>query len=178
MKMLKGARFLHKWAGLLLAVMIGVMALTGFLLNHKDWLEYERSDSRAERREHAFAYFSDDNAEQMITRFANESGARDIKEIKIKSERGGYTWEIKPRDGDKVTIRNGLRQVDSQKKKQNALEGLVKRIHKGEFAGGVGRYFLDVGAVGIIFLSFSGLYISLKTMYKKRRRTGASPARD
>jgi len=178
MKILKGTRFLHKWAGLLLTILISVMALTGFLMNHEDWLECERSDSRAERGEHTFVYFNDDNAEQMITRLANECGTKDIKEIKIKSERGGYTWEIKSNSGDKIKIRNGVSRVNSPEKKNNFYKDLVKRIHKGEFAGSVGWYLIDVGAVGIIILTFSGLYLSLRTMYKKWRRTGASLARD
>jgi uncharacterized iron-regulated membrane protein len=115
----------------------------------------------------------------MIAKFASECGTNDIKEIKIKSERGGYTWEIKPRSGGKIKIRNGVSGVDSGEKKNKVLEDLVKRIHKGEFAGSIGWYLLDVGAVGIIILTFSGLYISLRVMCKKRqRRTGASVARD
>ncbi len=178
MWILKQTRFLHKWIGLFLAIVVSVTALSGFLMNHKHWLEGGRSESRSERWAGRLAYFDDDNAKQMMARIAAECGNKNIKEVKIKHEHGEYVWEIKLHRGGKIKIRNGVGRAESKEKEEKEDEGLkdfVEDLHTWKFAGPLGRYVLDAGAIAIIVLSFSGVYLSLRATYKKWRRSRAGP---
>ena len=170
MWMLKKMRFLHKWSGIVLAALIIAIALSGLLMNHKDWLECDQAGGPGGRQDVALSHFSDVNAADAIGKVADQCGNMDNKEIKIKREKGGYTWEIKARDGGKIKISDGVRRSGfGDGKRRSGLKQLVERVHKGEFAGSVGFYLIDIGAVSIIVLTLSGLYISLWIMYKKRR---------
>lgn len=166
----KNSRFVHIWLGVVLAIVISTTGITGFLLQHDDWI---RDGVVHETPKTPRAYFDDENAKQLLALATAEYGGDTIKEVEIRVSGGGYRWQIRTIEGTRITIRNG-KVVDIDKREDDPFRDLVDDLHTGDYFGDTGELLVDIGGISVAVLSLTGLYLWAKTTGKKwwRRLSG------
>ena len=178
-KTLKTFWTIHKWAGIVLALLVALVSVTGFLLLVKKdfaWLQppTERGGAAetaadflpidaifAAAAAHAAATGTDGFAELSDIDRVDFRPGRGIHKIRSKATAGGAPLEIQV---DAVTgevlAGPGVRRSD-----------LIERIHDGSFFGDWAHgWLMPAVAIGLLLLTFSGLWIWMEPIVKRRSR--------
>ena len=160
-------RSLHRWIGFTASVFLAVISVTGFFLAMKGRFAFMRppvqETASLERIEDILPVAE-------ILRIAFDAGHPELSEVK-EVDRVDY----RPKDNVfKVVSKDGYReiQVDGTQGKivSNAFRNdqLMEDIHDMSFfADAVHGYLLPVVAVGLCFLSISGIFIFLTPIYRR-----------
>lgn len=174
----------HSWGGLFLSVFILTVAVTGIILNHKDF--FLRGEIKQEKASGLLTASTDFNAIP-ITFAAAQSLARDhfgdgpIEKIELKDEHGVLIYKIVKGKGQEVVIdahsgamttKYGFK-VDPKDQK-TAKAGInwgkiVDDLHTGKILGTPGQLFIDFTSLVIIALTLSGIYLWWVPFFRKRR---------
>ena len=93
--MLKTTRWLHKWIGILLSIVLCVVGLTGFLLNHKDWIERKWQRAPDARRGTPYGVLSNQRAAEVLIEAATACDRLGADEGKVNRVGSGFEGEVK-----------------------------------------------------------------------------------
>lgn len=116
-----------------------------------------------------------------------ELGEVPLERIELKQERDGLVWKIKSRAGHEVLINASTGAAFSkgpyEKLGPPGADGRPARsfdwgkflldLHTGKIGGEVGKAVMTVAAGGLLFLTFSGLYLWLKPLLIRRTNARA-----
>lgn len=166
----------HKWTGICLASVFVVTAVTGFLLLFKkradwiqpptqtgvaapleDWISIDAAWSKIEALGHA-DFKSIDDVGRIDVRIKQ-------RVYKVHSKHNNTEVQLAARDGAVLSVAT---------RRSDWLEDL----HDGSFIGAPFRdYVMPVVALGLLFLVFSGIWLWMEPIVKRRRRKRARNAR-
>lgn len=119
----------------------------------------------------------------------SELGEVPLERIELRQERDGLIWKIKSRAGHEVLINAAtgravtkrayekLGPPDANGRPSRAFDWgkFFLDLHTGKIGGEVGKAVMSVAAGGLLFLTFSGLYLWLKPLLIRRGHARARP---
>lgn len=163
---------LHLWLGIITAVIVLVMSVTGILLNHKRALGFmvdPRPDATAPTDQalplaelvrlgiEAFNHpdYSDESA---------------INRMDFRPSRGIIKVRFRDPETTEVILNVITGEVISIAPRQDVW---LEHLHSGELFGDDWVILSDIGAVGLIILTFTGIYIWIFPALRKRAREKA-----
>jgi uncharacterized iron-regulated membrane protein len=127
------------------------------------------------------------NPEQALQLARTEFGAVPLERIELKNEHGALVWKIKQVRGTELWVdaRSGAHFTKGEYEKLHGRDAAgqpVKsfdwgkfflKLHTGEIGGAVGKAIMTAGAVMLLFLSASGVYLWAKPLFIRRANARA-----
>jgi hypothetical protein len=139
MKKMKQA---HLWIGLITSVFLLVEAITGLLLA-EPWLIGQQPKSQPMHTQ---------NVKQ-----GQISANNILQGNNIAQEAGQEQGSFGPKEGFRG------------ERGDNSLAGIIRGLHEGRLGNMDIRWAIDIAAISIIFLTLSGIYLSVKLLQAQRK---------
>lgn len=178
----------HGWGGAVLSLFILTVAVTGILLNHKDFffagkVKEGPTGLLTSSTDFAAVPVSFDRA-LAISR--EHFGDVPLEKIELKDERGVLQYKIVRGHGEEIRVDANTGEATSKYgAKLNATGAskynwakIVDDFHTGKFFGLAGTLLVDVTSGVIIALTLTGLYLWIVPLIRKRQskaRQAANP---
>jgi hypothetical protein len=175
----------HSWGGLFLSVFILIVAVTGILLNHKDFFFRKGEKNVATGPSGQLSSTTDLTA--LPISFADalalgcaHYGDVPLEKIELKDELGQLIYKICPGEGKEIRIdaftgeiksKYGYRLAAGVGKPKAGLNWakIVDDLHTGKIFGTPGKLLIDLTSGVIIALTLSGIYLWGVPWLRKRR---------
>lgn len=160
-------RSLHKWIGLAVSIVMLALAVTGIMLNHKKSLgympdiEHEASSGISQALP----------MEQVIAIAIQAAEKEDIKTIKDVDRIDYRTKNMyaKVRFKDSKTTEVIVDGVTGKVLNVGyRTDVFLEKLHSGEIFGSIFILISDIGAVSLVLLTFSGIYIWIYPKWRRR----------
>jgi len=167
--MYKVFRDTHKWTGIILAVVLINLSVTGFLLLLKkdfDWIQPPTRKGAAGEIAHFITVqqlfsvvFAQDHPDFRSLEDIDRIDFRPGKRVhKVRSVHGNSEMQIDAVTGEVLGI--ATRNSD-----------LIENLHDGSFFGRPAwRWLMPATAIGVLFLTASGLYLWIQPLWRRRQR--------
>lgn len=168
-------RNIHLWIGLIASFLIFLEATTGLLLVHTNWLNFDTKTTIYPLPLHPY---SDDVDILQALQRAAKSGQFSVNEIRLimnhtlgdghHGKAGNYKIRLKdPQQTLYVFDTKG----NLLYKEINITNNIIRDFHYGELEGYDLTWVIDLAAIGIIFLTFTGVYLGIRDLlYRKKRK--------
>jgi len=163
----------HLWCGLLASLVIFLEVLTGILLIHTNWLSFAKETYLYPTA--AKPYRDSVDIGTALQR-ASRSGNFSLEQVRLVMNHSlgdghhGTTGDYKARLRDTAqtlyifdTAGNLLR------KESNLTQNWVRDFHYGELEGADLTWLLDIVAIIIMFLTISGVILSLRSLRRSKK---------
>lgn len=164
----------HKWTGIVLALILATTAVTGFLLLLKKefaWIQPPtQRGTEGDYRE--FASIGEVIDAVLAQGHEDFTSVDDVDRIdfrpgksihKVRSVRNDTEFQVDAMTGEVVSGPD-VRRSD-----------LIERIHDGSFiADWFHDYIMPLSAIGLLFLTFSGIWLWLEPKWRRRKRNRAA----
>ena len=156
---------LHLWVGLICSIIILLESVTGLMLEEPQW--FGGSNVNSEGRFNPGGFQGNFNPGQFNQGDAGQAS-------------GGQTDGSQPNDGQANNGQAGNRQFGSgrfgnfngqipDRGGMGSLRQTVEELHRGVINGVDVHWIMDVVAIGLIFLSGSGIYMSIRILAAQRK---------
>lgn len=174
---LRLSRKWHEWLGLGTALLLCLSALTGLYLNHKDLFSGGPDPAarpKPAKAPQALALGTGEAAFTPAPALAlaeSKWGQAPLEHIHLKQEGRGLVWRLKATDGRELHVdaTDGRVLFDRGPKTNNGLNKLITDLHTGQIANLPGRLAMDAGALGLLILTGTGLYVWILPRLRRRR---------
>lgn len=113
--------------------------------------------------------------QQVMGRAAEQWGDVEVETLHLKSEDGAVVYKVKARDGREIVV-DASTGAFVEKTVPNKLGRIIKDLHTGKIAGGVGKLFVDFTSLTIIGLTATGVYLWVAPKWRKRKAGRRQPA--
>jgi uncharacterized iron-regulated membrane protein len=183
----------HSWGGVLMSLLILLVAITGFLLNHKDYLLH------GQRKEGPTGLLTSTthldslpiSFERAMEIARGHFGDVPLEKIELKDEHGWLAYKVSRGHGQEVLVdaRTGKAStkygIALQAKGESTLNWakIVDDLHTGKFFGSIGSLVVDLTSGTLVALTLSGIYLWGVPLLRKRQnartrlaQAGKSPA--
>lgn len=176
---LRLSRHWHEWLGLGTALLLALTALTGLYLNHKDLFGGGDVASRAKPAK-AEALLTARTAGALLDPSEALRAAQGLwgevrlEHVQLKRDGPGLAWRIKGVDGREVHVdaTTGRTLYQRGPRANHTFNKVIHDLHTGEVASLPGKVLVDAGALGMLILTGTGLYL----WWKPRRIRAARNA--
>lgn len=170
----------HSWGGVFLSVFILLVAVTGIILNHKDFFL-----NKGEKKEHASGLLTSTTDFGSIPVSFNQAlelarghfGDVPLEKIELKDERGQLMYKVVRGEGDEIRIDAQTAEVSTKYGMSLSETGtstlnwgkIIDDLHTGKILGLFGKLTVDFTSGVIIALTLTGIYLWGVPMLLKRR---------
>jgi hypothetical protein len=169
----------HSWGGVFLSVFILVVAVTGIILNHKDFfLKGEKkqgpSGSLTSTTDFAALPVSFPRALELAR---GHFGDVPLEKIELKDEHGQLMYKVSRGEGEEIRIDAGTGEMTTKYGMSLTETGkttlnwgkIIDDLHTGKILGLFGKLTVDFTSGVIIALTLTGIYLWGMPMILKRR---------
>ncbi|MCX8157311.1 MAG: PepSY domain-containing protein [Verrucomicrobiae bacterium] len=200
------SRVWHRWAGVIAALFLVVVSLTGIVLNYKKPIfqtlglepaplagDKEKTSSSAksagEPRQASHLQTLPVSMAQALAVAREQWGDAPLERVELKLEQGEWLYKIKRQGGAEIWISAATGAHFSKgayEKARRAPDGtaiksfdwgkFVLDLHTGKIGGPVGVAVMTGVAGVLFFLTLSGLYLWLKPLLLRRANAAARPS--
>jgi hypothetical protein len=156
--MIRKTRKAHLWIGLIASLFIFVEAITGLIMN-EPWLigqhqvSLEKGQGFQERGNFDNGQFNQGGNDQFPSvgndQMQSQFQFKGNGEFQGRLERGHFG-------------------------NQNSFMGVIKGLHEGRIGGVNIKWLMDLAALAMIFLTGSGIYLSIKILRAEKKQNGVS----
>lgn len=178
----------HGWGGVFLSLFILVVAVTGILLNHKDFFFHGETKEGPTGLLTSSTKFADlpVGFDQVLAIARDQFGDVPLEKIELKDERGWLHYKVARGHGEEIRIDANTGETTSKYGMKLAKQGsttynwakIVDDLHTGKLFGTPGKLMVDLTSGVIIALTLSGLYLWGVPLLRKRQskaRQAANP---
>ncbi|MCP8967234.1 PepSY-associated TM helix domain-containing protein [Ectobacillus ponti] len=167
MKVKKWMRDAHMYVGLLTSLIVLMLSITGFLMNdHKAaWTPGNEQQSMSGRKPAGGA--GGLGIAEAVQKGV-ESGAYKAEDIRSVFNMGGIYRIATTKNGQFLVGQDG--KVTPFAEENKGASQTIKQLHKGFFLGYDIRWLLDIGAVGLVILTGTGVYLYIKMLMMKMKK--------
>ncbi|QYR21434.1 PepSY domain-containing protein [Paenibacillus sp. sptzw28] len=163
---MKTTRKLHLWIGIISSLFILIQAITGLLLS-EPWLI--GGETRDGVPQVGISQGATSSAVQPGTgTSADRSGGTLAPSASADSNAAAQ------QQGNARPSFNGEGGIGGPDQKSSGLLGFVKGLHEGMIAGGSYKIYVDLTAISLIFLTSTGIFLSIRVLRaqsKQRRKS-------
>ncbi|QPA31283.1 PepSY-associated TM helix domain-containing protein [Thermaerobacillus caldiproteolyticus] len=158
---MKKMRQAHLWIGLITSILLLIQAVTGLLLT-EPWLIGQQSRERS-----AFMQ----NMEQgQLPASSTQQGHSSPSTTQEGSASAGTMAQQNGSSGIGLEQgRFGPREGFHGEEGSNSLVGIIRGLHEGRLGTIDITWAIDIAAISMIFLTLSGIYLSVKLLLAQRR---------
>lgn len=158
----------HKWTGIILAAIFAVLAVSGFLLLIKkdyDWIQpptHEGADGRV------VDFISNQELFEIVLDAGDPAfqSFDDIDRVDFRPHK--RVFKVRSNDYHEIQVDAVTGEILSQ---QYRLSDWLETLHDGSLiAGWFHDWVMPVAACGLLFLTFSGLWLWLEPKYRRAKR--------
>ena len=162
----------HKWTGIIGALVFSMIAVTGFMLLLKKEYSWIQPPTQEGAEGEVAEFLSPDDIFRSVfaANHADFQSMEDVNRVDFRpSKRVHKVQSVHNHTEVQVCAVTGeILSVDSR------MSDLLETIHDGSFfADGIHEYFMPLVAVALLFLVFSGLFLWLQPVLKRRKRKTA-----
>jgi hypothetical protein len=178
----------HGWGGVFLSLFILTVAVTGILLNHKDFFFHgKKKDGPTGVLTSATDFTTlPISFDRALAISRGHFGDVPLEKIELKDERGWLHYKVARGHGQELRIDASTGETSSKYGVKLASGGktaynwakIVDDLHTGKLFGLAGTLSVDITSGVIIALTLSGLYLWTVPLLRKRRskaRQAANP---
>lgn len=181
---LRLSRKWHDWLGLGTALLLALSALSGIYLNHKDLFTPGQESTHRRKPVKALEPLATTSKVPFDPTLALHQartlwGDLGLEHVQLKQEAGGLAWRIKGTDGREVHVDATDGKVLYQRgpRANHTLNKVILDLHTGEIVSLPGRLLIDAGALGMLILTGTGLYLWWKPRRIRAAKAGEKEAR-
>ncbi|WP_312470078.1 PepSY-associated TM helix domain-containing protein [Neobacillus sp.] len=161
---MKKMRKAHLWIGLIASVLIFIESVTGLLMN-EPWL-IGQSQIEVGRGNFQPGQFNQGQATQGTTPDSGQAnGQTDGQWQGQNGFNGGGQFQGQRGFGGNGNFNGGFRARESQ-----GMLGTIRSLHEGRIGNTNIKWIMDLAAIAMIFLTGSGIYLSIKVLRAERKR--------
>ena len=150
----------HKWTGITLALVFALTAVTGFLLLFKKraaWIQPPTQKGQAAPVE-SWLSMADLWKTVEAQKHPDFQTFEDINRVDVRTGKRVYEMQVSASTGEVLGV-------------ATRTSDWLENLHDGSFIGEPFRdYVMPLVAVGLLFLVFSGIWLWLEPVLKRRRR--------
>lgn len=160
-------RSLHKWLGLAISIVILALAVTGVMLNHKKSLGY-MPDIEHKASGQISQGLPIENIVMIAIKAADNKDINTLKDIdRIDYRTKNMYAKVRFKDNKitEVIVDSVTGEVLNVGHRTDVF---LEKLHSGEFFGDIFTIISDVAAVSLMLLTFSGFYIWIYPMWRRR----------
>lgn len=164
---MKRTRKLHLWIGLITSFLLFLEVGSGLLLTER-WL-MSGSSHTSTSNEHTVHSGVETSKKLSMTdaiKKASETGAFNLDQISVVMNHGAYMVVLNDAKRTTITISPDGRIIG---KESNAFAAFVRGLHVGKIGEVNIKWVLDIVSISLLFLTGSGIYLSLKIIRAKKR---------
>jgi hypothetical protein len=168
-KIAKAARWLHIYLSMVSFGIILFFAATGLTLNHPDWFaEAVKTRTSKGAVDRALLGAGEPDKNGLVASLRGREhlhGAVDLDEVRVDADEVSFSYKAPGYSADvAVDRRSGTYELTEVR---NGFVAVVNDLHKGRDAGKAWGWLIDLSAVLLTLVSFTGLVI-LWFIYKRR----------
>lgn len=164
---MKRTRKLHLWIGLITSLLLFLEVGSGLLLTER-WLMSGSSHTSTsnEHTAHSGVETSKKLSMTDAIKKASETGAFNLDQISVVMNHGAYMVVLNDAKRTTITISPDGSIIG---KESNAFAAFVRGLHVGQIGEVNIKWVLDIVSISLLFLTGSGIYLSLKIIRAKKR---------
>lgn len=164
---MKRTRKLHLWIGLITSFLLFLEVGSGLLLTER-WLMSGSSHTSTsnEHTAHSGVETSKKLSMTDAIKKASETGDFNLDQISVVMNHGAYMVVLNDAKRTTITISPDGRIIG---KESNAFAAFVRGLHVGKIGEVNIKWVLDIVSISLLFLTGSGIYLSLKIIRAKKR---------
>lgn len=175
------SRSWHEWLGLVSAVLICLIALSGIYLNHRDLFTPSPSrpagqhGERPKLRNGAItlqAMVQNESLPRALDRVTQEWGSdAPLEGLTLRRNPRGMVWQFRSSQGRELQLDAQTLQVlvNRQGKGGADLTKIIHDLHTGQIVGMAGKIIVDLVALSMVILTVTGLILWIKPRIMRRR---------
>jgi uncharacterized iron-regulated membrane protein len=158
----------HSWGGLFLSVFILLVAVTGILLNHKDFFFHgEKRKVTGQFRTTTDVAAVPITLQRVLALAHEHYGDAPLEKVELKDENGQMIYKVSQGHGEEIRIDAHTGAVFSKYGASLAADQeshwhwakIVDDLHTGKIFGSVGKLVVDLTSGVIIALTLTGIYL-------------------
>lgn len=175
-KYMKKTRKSHLWIGLIASILILMESVTGLLMNEPWLIGQSQVEGRGGFQQGQFPG-SNSSSSQMNGQFQGQNG-------QSQSQNSGQTSSTPSSQGQMASSGSngqfpgpggGFGGIGRDGNSSGSLMSIIKGLHEGRIGTTDVKWLIDLAALAMIFLTGSGIFLSLKVLggdrKKKKRQT-------
>lgn len=165
---MKRTRKLHLWIGLITSLLLFLEVGSGLLLTER-WIMSggSRTSTSHEHTAHSGVETSKKLSMTDAIKKASETGAFNLDKISVVMNHGAYIVVLNDAKRTTITISPDGKIIG---KESNGFAAFVRGLHVGQIGQVNIKWVLDIVSISLLFLTGTGIYLSLKIIRAKKRR--------
>jgi hypothetical protein len=165
-------RDIHLWIGLIASILIFLEAITGLLLVHTNWLNFDKQVTTYSEHK----YTDNVNVLQALDRAA-QSGKFDVDEVRLVMNHTLGDGHHGKFDNYKVRLHDANQTLyvfdtkgNLMRKEVNVTNNIIRDFHYGELEGYDLSWLMDIIAISVIFLTVTGIYLGISDLIFRAKK--------